>query len=139
MGLELYISTAVLAICIGVVIFVIYHNKNIVKRVAALESVIDDLNHQSHKLNKAVKERNFEEDIKKMVEDKVEPLTKSLKEVKKITSEYRGQKSNINDAIEFESRILKLYKEGRNEGEIADILGVSVKQIELILALNNPE
>ncbi|MDR1461416.1 MAG: hypothetical protein LBI78_07215 [Campylobacteraceae bacterium] len=139
MGLELYVSVGALAICMTVAIFVIYYNKSIVKRLMALESIIDDLNHQNHKLNKAVKERNFEEDIKKIVEDKVEPLTKSLKEVKKIAAEYRGQRSSTDDAIEFESKILKLYLDGKNESEIANILGVSVKQIELILALNNPE
>ncbi|MDR1285521.1 MAG: hypothetical protein LBJ88_04890 [Campylobacteraceae bacterium] len=139
MELELYVSAGTLAICVFVVIFVIYRNKNIIKRLTALENIIDDLNHQSHKLNKAVKERNFEEDIKKIFEDKVEPLTKSLKEVKKITTEYRGHKSNASDAVGFESKIVKLYKDGKNESEIATILEISVQQVELILALNNPE
>jgi hypothetical protein len=138
MGLELYMSAGALIVCMCIAVFVIRRDKTIIKRLTALESTIDDLNHQSHKLNKAVKERNFEEDIKKIIEDKIEPLTKSLKEVKKITTEYRGQKSNINIA-DFENRIVGLYKEGKNESEIANVLGISVKQVELILTLNNPE
>ncbi|MDR3177392.1 MAG: helix-turn-helix domain-containing protein [Campylobacteraceae bacterium] len=138
MGLELYISAGALVICVCVAIFVIYHEKNITKRVSAMESVIDDLNHQSHKLTKTLKEINFEENIKKIVSDKVEPLTKTLKEVKKITTEYRNQKLN-SDAVDFEERVLYLYENGKNESEIASILGVSVQQVELILALNSPE
>jgi regulator of replication initiation timing len=131
-------SAGALVICICIVIFIIYHKKNIIKRVSALESIIDDLNHQSHKLNKTLKEINFEDDIKKIVNDKVEPLAKSIKEVKKITTEYRNQKSS-SGIIGFEERVLSLYQDGKNESEIANILGASVQQVELILALNNPE
>jgi hypothetical protein len=142
MGLEFLISAGTLAatvlFCASMAIFIIQRDKNIIKRLIAMESVIDDLNQQNHKLNKVVKERNIEEDIKKIVENKVEPLTNSLKEVKKITTEYRGQKSNKGVA-DFEKRVLMLYKEGKNEDEIANILEIGVKQVELILALNNPE
>jgi predicted Holliday junction resolvase-like endonuclease len=131
-------SAGALVICICVIIFMICQKRNIIKRVSALESVIDDLNHQSHKLNKTLKEINFEDDIKKIVNDKIEPLAKSLKEVKKITTEYRNQKSN-SGIIDFEERVLNLYQDDKSESEIANILGVSVQQVELILSLNNPE
>ncbi|MDR1554945.1 MAG: hypothetical protein LBS39_02840 [Campylobacteraceae bacterium] len=129
MGLELYVSSGALTICIFVAIFVVYHKNSVTKRVIALENVIDDLNHQNHKLSKALKE---------IVDEKVEPLAKSLKEIKKITVEYRGQRLNA-DTIDFENKILRLYKDGKNESEIANMLGVSVKQVELILMLNNPQ
>lgn len=124
MGVAVYISVLSAALSVCVVIFVMARDKNITKRLAILENVIEDLNQESHKLNK-----------------KVDPIAHSLKEAKKITEEYRAQKSPTKQIKErdYEASVLSLYREGKNESEIARILGISVSQIELILSFNNPQ
>ncbi|MDR3345563.1 MAG: hypothetical protein LBS73_00145 [Campylobacteraceae bacterium] len=148
MEIEILIAIAAVAFSIYGVVFVVSRDKNIIKRLTILESVIDDLHRQSHDLNKNISERKLEADIKKIVEDNVEnrvaPLTHSLQEVKKIATEYRVQKEILTSAkstntIDYEHSVLKLYKDGKNESEIASVLGLAISQVELILTLNNPE
>ncbi|MDR3177609.1 MAG: hypothetical protein LBT96_01365 [Campylobacteraceae bacterium] len=132
---------ALLAAMFLLVIFIVIRDKNVLSRLSILEKVIEDLNQENHKLNKVVKKQSLDVDggIQKIVEDEVQnrvvPLKQSLQEVKKITEEFREQHS-VGD---YEKKVIELYKEGKNENTIAQILGLTVSQVELILSLNDTQ
>ncbi|MDR2100838.1 MAG: hypothetical protein LBP40_08460 [Campylobacteraceae bacterium] len=133
--------SALLAAMFLLVIFIIVRDRNVLSRLAILEKVIEDLNQENHKLNKVVKKQNLDMDggIQKIVEDEVQnrvvPLKQSLQEVKKITEEFREQR-NTGD---YEKKVIDLYKDGKSESAIAQILGLTVSQVELILSLNDTQ
>ncbi|MDR0761903.1 MAG: hypothetical protein LBF13_02500 [Campylobacteraceae bacterium] len=132
---------ALLAAMFLLIVFIIIRDKNVLSRLCILEKVIEDLNQENHKLNKVVKKQNLDIDggIQKIVEDEVQnrvvPLKQSLQEVKKITEEFREQ-HNVGD---YEKKVIDLYKEGKNENAIAQALGLTISQVELILSLNDTQ
>ncbi|MDR1614120.1 MAG: hypothetical protein LBS26_00970 [Campylobacteraceae bacterium] len=139
---DILMFIALLAAMFLLVVFIIVRDKNVLTRLAILEKVIEDLNQENHKLNKVVKKQNLDIDggIQKIVEDEVQnrvvPLKQSLQEVKKITEEFREQQNNT---LDYEKKVIELYKEGRSENTIAQIMGLTVSQVELILSLNDPQ
>ncbi|MDR2081959.1 MAG: hypothetical protein LBP54_08790 [Campylobacteraceae bacterium] len=141
MGADILMFAALLAAMFLLVIFIIVRDKNVISRLVILEKVIEDLNQENHKLNKVVKKQNLDIDggIQKIVEDEVQnrvvPLKQSLQEVKKITEEFREQ-HNTGD---YEKKVIDLYKEGKSESAIAQIFGLTISQVELILSLNDPQ
>jgi hypothetical protein len=140
-GADILIFTALIAAVFLLVIFIVVRDKNVISRLAILEKVIEDLNQENHKLNKVVKKQNLDIDggIQKIVEDEVQnrvvPLKQSLQEVRKITEEFREQHS----AGDYEKKVIELYKDGKSESAIAQILGLTIAQVELILSLNDPQ
>ncbi|MDR1008287.1 MAG: hypothetical protein LBL65_07020 [Campylobacteraceae bacterium] len=138
---DILMFIALLAVMFLLVVFIIIRDKNVLSRLSILEKVIEDLNQENHKLNKVVKKQNLDIDggIQKIVEDEVQnrvvPLKQSLQEVKKITEEFREQ-HNVGD---YEKKVIDLYKEGSSESTIAQLLGLSVSQVELILSLNDTQ
>ncbi|MDR2635942.1 MAG: hypothetical protein LBC08_03835 [Campylobacteraceae bacterium] len=141
MDSDFLMFAAILAVIFLLVIFIIIRDKNVLSRLVILEKVIEDLNQENHKLNKVVKKQNLDIDggIQKIVEDEVQnrvvPLKQSLQEVKKITEEFREQ-HNTGD---YEKKVIDLYKEGKNESVIAQALGLTISQVELILSLNDTQ
>ncbi|MDR1976161.1 MAG: hypothetical protein LBQ18_04150 [Campylobacteraceae bacterium] len=142
MGGDVFIFTTLLLAMFLLVVFIIVRDKNVLLRLSILEKVIEDLNQENHKLNKVVQKRNLDMDdgIQKIVEDEVQnrvvPLKQSLQEVKKITEEFREQQHSVSD---YEKKVIELYRDGKGESAIAQVLGLSVSQVELILSLNDPQ